>query len=86
MTLPTPHSLRLHIRRRLIAASTNRDVTASIIIRRLVIRIRSVAPSTKDVSEGGRERILGMKLTLLAHFEYKDLLSTALSFFFLTES
>ena len=82
MTLPILRSLRSQLRSRLTATSTNRDVTASI-IRSLISKICSLPPSTKDILEGGRERILETKLnTSFALFGYKDLFSTTFLFLF----
>ena len=52
MTLPILRSLRSKLRSRLTTMSTNRDLS-------LIIMIRSLPPSTKDVLEGGREIVLG---------------------------
>ena len=71
-----PTSLRSQLRSRLTAMSSNRDVTTSI-IRSHIIRIRSLPPSTKDVLEGGKKRVLETKLNnSLALFGYKDLFQT----------
>ena len=47
-----PALFTFEIAQSLTTMSTNRDVS-------LIIMIRSLPPSTKDVLEGGRERVLG---------------------------